>query len=88
MTLVRTLLISLLLVAAFALLSAAAGVLVFCSASTLIPPAFWSDGQCGASDKPAEVFGIYLHLGALVGLVIYTASAVVRFAVRRWRNAP
>ena len=54
------------------------GVLTVCSASSLIPANFYRDGQCAASDKPAEVFGSVFILGLILGILAAGIFAVYR----------
>jgi hypothetical protein len=80
----RSLRATALLIAVTAFLAAVVGVSVFCGIEALLPAAFWSDGQCSASNHSVEVFVSFLILGALAGAVAVIAAAGVRIALRRW----
>ena len=53
-------------------------VTLVCHFSALTPSKFWADGQCGATDKPAEVFFGSSVIGAVAGGIVFALLLLAR----------
>lgn len=73
--------ISILAVGICAVVLGALAVTVFCHIGALSPSRFYADGQCSATDQPAEVFWSFVILTTIVLTALTALTGLILFGL-------
>ncbi|MGB4827841.1 MAG: hypothetical protein WBP18_11315 [Paracoccaceae bacterium] len=69
---------------AIGFLSGLGGLLMVCHSSALIPANFHLNGNCHASDTPAEVAASFALLGLLLGAPLLITGIIAEMVRTKW----